>query len=282
MKVKNMVITSALSILTLLVWLPIWMLLTGSLMGEDEVYRNIGPILDQAKGMADWSLLPQYPTLRPYVELLLDSPSFFVMFWNSCIQVFPVLACQIGIAVPAAWAFARFDFKGKKLLFTLYIILMLLPFQVTMVSSYLVLDRFHLIDTHLAMILPNIFSTFPVFILVKFFKAIPNSYIEAAKLDGAGEGYIFCKIGIPLGKSGIISIVILGFLEYWNAIEQPLTFLSKRKDLWPLTLYLPDITLERAGLAFAGSVIIMIPALLLYLWGQNYLVQGIAASGLKE
>ncbi|MDF2514096.1 MAG: ABC-type sugar transport system, permease component, partial [Herbinix sp.] len=69
MKVKNMVITSALSILTLLVWLPIWMLLTGSLMGEDEVYRNIGPILDQAKGMADWSLLPQYPTLRPYVEL---------------------------------------------------------------------------------------------------------------------------------------------------------------------------------------------------------------------
>ena len=282
MKIKNLLLTSVLVILSLFIWLPIWMLLTGSFMGEDEAYRNIGPILDQAKGMADWSLLPQYPTLRPYVELLLDSPSFFVMFWNSCIQVFPVLVCQIGIAVPAAWAFARFDFKGKKLFFTLYMILMILPFQVTMVSSYLVLDKFHLIDTHLAMILPNIFSTFPVFILVKFFRAIPSSYIEAAKLDGGGEGYIFFKIGVPLGKPGIISIVILGFLEYWNAIEQPLTFLSRRKDLWPLTLYLPDISLERAGLAFAASVIIMIPALLLYLWGQNYLVQGIAASGLKE
>lgn len=282
MKLKNIISTSILFLLTLFVWLPIWMLFTGSFLGADEAGKNIGPILNQAKGMANWSLLPQYPTLRPYVELLLDSPSFFVMFWNSCIQVFPVLIGQTLIAVPAAWAFARFDFKGKKLLFTIYMILMLLPFQVTMVSSYLVLDRFHFIDTHLAMILPNLFSTFPVFILVKFFKAIPGSYIEAAKLDGAGEGYIFFRIGVPLGKPGIISIIVLGFLEYWNAIEQPITFLARKKELWPLPLYLPDITLERAGLAFAASVIIMIPALLLYLWGQKYIVQGIAASGLKE
>lgn len=282
MKIKNLIRTSLLFMLTFFVWMPVWMLISGSFMGTDELYKNIGPVLNQGKGMAAWTVFPEYPTLRPIVELLLDSPQFFVMFWNSCIQVIPVLLGQLVIAVPAAWGFARFEFKGKKILFTLYIILMVLPFQVTMVSSYLVLFRLKLVGTHLAVILPNIFSTFPVFILVKFFKEIPQSLIEAAKLDGAGEAGIFIRVGIPMGASGILSIIILGFLEYWNAIEQPLTFLARTKELWPLPLYLPEITAGRAGVAFAASSIMMIPALLLFLYGQKYLEQGIAASGLKE
>jgi multiple sugar transport system permease protein len=239
-------------------------------------------VLDKAAGMAGWQVFPEFPTLRPFAELLLDSPDFFKMFWNSCIQVFPVLLGQVCIAVPAAWAFARFKFKGKKALYILYIILMVLPFQVTMVSSYLVLDRLNLTGTHLALIIPNIFSAFPVFIMEKFFRAVPGSLIEAAKLDGAGEVYIFIKVGLPIGAPGILSIVILGFLEYWNAIEQPLTFLARRKDLWPLPLYLPEITAGKAGVAFAAAVIMMTPAALLFLYGQKYLEQGIAASGLKE
>lgn len=282
MKIKNVIRTSLLFMLTFFVWMPVWMLISGSFMGTDELYKNIGPVLNQGKGMAAWTVFPEYPTLRPIVELLLDSPQFFVMFWNSCIQVIPVLLGQLVIAVPAAWGFARFEFKGKRILFTLYIILMVLPFQVTMVSSYLVLFRLNLVGTHLAVILPNIFSTFPVFILVKFFKEIPQSLIEAAKLDGAGEAGIFIRVGIPMGASGILSIIILGFLEYWNAIEQPLTFLARTKELWPLPLYLPEITAGRAGVAFAASSIMMIPALLLFLYGQKYLEQGIAASGLKE
>ena len=282
MKIKNLIRTSLLFMLTFFVWMPVWMLISGSFMGTDELYKNIGPVLNQGKGMAAWTVFPEYPTLRPIVELLLDSPQFFVMFWNSCIQVIPVLLGQLVIAVPAAWGFARFEFKGKRILFTLYIILMVLPFQVTMVSSYLVLFRLKLVGTHLAVILPNIFSTFPVFILVKFFKEIPQSLIEAAKLDGAGEAGIFTRVGIPMGASGILSIIILGFLEYWNAIEQPLTFLARTKELWPLPLYLPEITAGRAGVAFAASSIMMIPALLLFLYGQKYLEQGIAASGLKE
>lgn len=282
MKIKNLIRTCLLFMLTFFVWMPVWMLISGSFMGTDELYKNIGPVLNQGKGMAAWTVFPEYPTLRPIVELLLDSPQFFVMFWNSCIQVIPVLLGQLVIAVPAAWGFARFEFKGKRILFTLYIILMVLPFQVTMVSSYLVLFRLKLVGTHLAVILPNIFSTFPVFILVKFFKEIPQSLIEAAKLDGAGEAGIFIRVGIPMGASGILSIIILGFLEYWNAIEQPLTFLARTKERWPLPLYLPEITAGRAGVAFAASSVMMIPALLLFLYGQKYLEQGIAASGLKE
>jgi multiple sugar transport system permease protein len=251
-------------------------------MGADEVVKSAGPVLAQSKGMASFHFLPQYPTLRSYVELLLDSPNFFVMFWNSCIQVIPVLAGQLLVAVPAAWAFARFHFRGKRALFILYMILMVLPFQITMVSSYLVLFRLKLTGTHLALILPNIFSAFPVFIMTKFFKTIPKSLIEAAKLDGAGELYIFWHIGVPLGNSGILSILILGFLEYWNAIEQPLTFLANNKKLWPLTLYLPNITADNMGVAFTASVFVMFPTLLLFLYGQKYLEQGIAASGLKE
>lgn len=282
MKIRRGLKTCLLLLMTLPVWVPVWMLVSGSFMGTAEVYKNVGPVLDKASGMAVWQVFPEFPILRPFVELLLDSPDFFKIFWNSCIQVFPVLLGQVCIAVPAAWAFARFRFKGKKVLYVLYILLMVLPFQVTMVSSYLVLDRLNLTETHLALIIPNIFSAFPVFIMEKFFRAVPVSLIEAAKLDGSGEFYIFIKVGVPIGAPGILSIVILGFLEYWNAIEQPLTFLVRRKDLWPLPLYLPEITAGKAGVAFAAAVIMMTPAVLLFLYGQKYLEQGIAASGLKE
>ena len=91
----------------------------------------------------------------------------------------------------------------------------------------------------------------------------------------------FFHIGIPMGASGIISAMVLGFLESWNGIEQPLTFL-RNKSLWPLPLYLPDIATEKLGVAMVASVITMIPAILIFLFGQGYIEQGIAASGLKE
>lgn len=282
MKIKSGIRTIFLFTMTLFIWIPVWMLFSGAFMGTDEVLKNVGPVLNQAKGDASWTILPQYPTLRSFVELLLDSPNFFTMFWNSCIQVIPVLIGQLIVAVPAAWAFARFQFRGKRALFILYIILMVMPFQITMVSSYLVLLHLKLAGTHLAVILPNVFAALPVFVMSKFFKIVPKSLIEAAKLDGAGELYIFLHIGIPMGTSGIFSIVILGFLEYWNAIEQPLTFLENNKNLWPLTLYIPNITLDNLGVAFTASVFVMFPALLLFLYGQKYLEQGIAATGLKE
>lgn len=268
-------------IVCLLVWIPLWMVITGSFMGVNELENSIGSVITDTNDMANWHILPEYPTLRPYVELLLDSPEFFVMFWNSVKQVFPVLIGQIIVAVPAAWGFSKFNFRFKKILFSLYITLMLMPFQITMVSSYIVLDELDLMNTHYAVILPSLFSTFPIFIMVKFFSAIPKSLMEAAALDGASEWQIFIKIGVPLGAPGIISAMILGFLEYWNAIEQPLTFLQD-KELWPLALYLPNIAVDEAGVSMVASVIMMIPALLIFLYGQKYLEQGIRASGLKE
>lgn len=105
--------------------------------------------------------------------------------------------------------------------------------------------------------------------------------IEAAKIDGASDFQVFLKIGIPLGYPGILSVLILGFLEYWNAIEQPMTFLQE-KELWPLSLYLPNIAVDKVSVSFVASVIMMIPAILIFIFGQRYLEEGIAASGLKE
>jgi multiple sugar transport system permease protein len=270
-----------LCLLVLLIWFPLWMLVSGSFMGIGEVRDGIGAVLGQKEGYAAWPLFPKYPTFRPYIRLLLDTPQFFPMFWNSCIQVIPGVAGQLIIALPAAWSFARFRFRGRKVLLLLYIVLMIMPFQVTMVSSYLVLDRLRLMNTHSALIVPMLFSAFPVFVMEKSFQTIPPSLIEAAKIDGAGEMKIFFHIGLPIGASGIISAGVLGFLEGWNAIEQPITFL-KDKALWPLSLYLPSIAMDELGVAMVACVIAMMPALLFFLFGQKYIEEGIVASGIKE
>lgn len=260
---------------------PLFLMFTNSFLGVQEIKEAYGAILGEDIGNVAIRLVPQYMTLRSYVELLLDSPDFFVMFWNSCRQVFPILAGQILIGMPAAWAFARFRFRGRRILFFLYMLLMIMPFQVTMVSNYIVLSKLLLMNTHLALIVPGIFSTFPVFIMEKFFKAIPEAVLDAAKVDGAGALQIFMKIGLPLGMPGIMSSSILCFLEYWNAIEAPMTFLKTKSKL-PLSLYLPDITTEQLSVSFTASVVMMIPAILIFAWGRDYLQQGIEASGLKE
>lgn len=268
-------------IITMLMVMPLIMVVTGSFMGKSEVISCISSVIDNKNTMVSWHIIPKYPTLRPYIELLLDSPVFFKMFWNTCFQVFISIALQLIVAVPAGWSFAQYKFKGKKILLIIYIMLMILPFQVTMVSSYLIFDKLHLMDTHFSIIIYNVFSTLPVFILSKFFKGIPKSLIESARIDGASEFDIFKKIALPLGFPGILSVIVLDFLEYWNNIELPMTFL-KDKVLWPLSLYLPTISSDNLGVSFAASVIMLLPALLIFLWGQKYLEEGIIASGMKE
>ncbi len=271
-----------LGILALVAVFPILFLAVGSFMGKNELTGLIQSVLNtNARGYASWKLMPEYPTLRSYVELLLDSPEFFVMFWNSVKLTVGILAGQLFVGVPAAWGFAKFKFPGKRFLFTVYIAMMMMPFQVMMLSNYLVLDNLRLLDTLSGIILPAVFSTFPVFIMYRFFAGIPEVLLEAARLDGAGELRLFFQMALPLGSPGIISAMVLEFLEYWNMIEQPMAFL-KTKELWPLSMYLSNIDMEKAGVAFAASVVVLLPALLVFMAGQDYLEQGIIASAVKE
>lgn len=266
---------------TLLVCLPIVLLVTGSVMSSGELRQHLSPVFSDALEYISWKAVSNYPTFENYGRLLFMTPQFFVLFWNSIKMVSCILAGQLLVGVPAAWAFAVYRVKGSRALFALYVVLMLLPFQVMMLSSYLVLNRLGMLNTQQAVILPAVFSTFPVFLTYGGFRCIPIQLLEATRIDGAGELRIFCTLGLPLGRSGLLSAMVLGFLEYWNMMEQPMAFLEE-KSLWPLSLYLPEITWAQAGYAFTTSIITLIPAVFVFIWGQDYLEQGIIFSGLKE
>ena len=277
----QMIVKAMFIAIGIVICMPVWFMISGSVMGNSDLKECLAPVFLQGQGFVTWKLIPQYPTLEHYKKLLFETPQFFVLFWNSIKIVGIILLGQLLVGIPAAWAFAVYQGRGSKLLFTMYIVLMLLPFQVTMLSSSLVLKELCLLNTHWAVILPAVFHTFPVFVTYGSFRIIPKPLIEAARIDGASELYIFRRIGIPLGKGGILSALVLDFLEYWNMVEQPLAFL-KDKFLWPLSLYLPEIDWTQAGRAFSASIIMLIPAVFVFMLGHDYVEQGIIYSGLKQ
>ena len=187
---------------------------------------------------------------------------------------------QLVVAAPASWAFAKLRFAGRRFLLLGYIALMVLPFQVLMVPNYLIATRLGIYDTPLSVILPGVFSAFPVFIMTRSFQDVPNELLEAAKLDGATAWQIFWKIGVPLGYAGIFAALVLNFIEGWNAVEQPLLFLKSQSN-WPLSMYMNDIVTDNLGIAMAASLLSLIPAMLVFLYGQTYLELGIQAGGIK-
>ena len=276
---KRKLLWFLMGVFALIMLLPIWIAVTGAFSSQWELTENLRPVLGNGQGLAKWTLLPQSPTLKSLVQVLLDSPEFFTMFWNSVTITAGILLGQFAIAVPAAWGLAKLHLPRK--LGDLYMVLMLLPFQVLMYPEYLVLKSLGLLNTLWAVILPGVFSAYPVFLLTRFFGAIPEEILEAARLDGAGEWQIFRYIALPLGLPGLLSVGILSFLDAWNLIEQPMTFL-KNRALWPLSLFLPETTLADAGLGFAAALLMLIPALLLFGLCQDALEQGIALPGGKD
>lgn len=263
-----------------LICAPLLMIPGGSLMDSAEMRRMLSPIMGEGKGFAVWHLVPLYPTIGHFYRLLIESPAFYQLFWNTVGMTTAILAGQLVVGLPSAWAFAAFRFRGRNFLFGLYVVLMLLPFQVMLLPQYIVLQKLHLYNHPAAVILPAVFSTFPVFIMYRGFTQIDVEILEAARLDGAGEMQIFLHIGLPLGRMGIQAAMVLSFLEYWNLVEQPMAFLEEQAK-WPLSLYLPQIAVDQAGFAFAVSVVVLIPALFVFALGQDALEEGIAYIGVK-
>lgn len=266
-----------LTLLALLVWWPVWYLLMGAIQSPEELALTVGPAIS-GKGEAIYTVLPVWPTLWPLVELLVDTPEFWDTFWNTVLLSVPQVLGQLLTGVPAAWALSRLRFRGRRVLTGLYILLMLMPFQVTMTPNFLVLDALELMDTVWAVILPGIFSAFPVFIMMRFFDGIPRELLDSANLDGANHFQTFWHIGLPLGRPGIIAAMVLTFLESWSAVEQPLTFL--RDEKWqPLSLRIGQMDLSQA---MGTGLVALIPAVLVFRWGQKYLELGIRSGTMEE
>lgn len=266
-----------LTLLALLVWWPVWYLLMGAIQSPEELALTVGPTIS-GKGEAIYTVLPVWPTLWPLVELLLDTPEFWDTFWNTVLLSVPQVLGQLLTGVPAAWALSRLRFRGRRVLTGVYILLMLMPFQVTMTPNFLVLDALELMDTVWAVILPGIFSAFPVFIMMRFFDGIPRELLDSANLDGANHFRVFWHIGLPLGRPGIIAAMVLTFLESWSAVEQPLTFLRDEKWL-PLSLRIGQMELSQA---MGAGLVALIPAVLVFRWGQKYLELGIRSGTMEE
>ena len=266
-----------LTLLALLVWWPVWYLLMGAIQSPEELELTVGPAIS-GKGEAIYTVLPVWPTLWPLVELLVDTPEFWDTFWNTVLLSVPQVLGQLLTGVPAAWALSRLRFRGRRVLTGVYILLMLMPFHVTMTPNFLVLDALELMDTVWAVILPGIFSAFRGFIMLRFFDGIPRELLDSANLDGANHFRVFWHIGLPLGRPGIIAAMVLTFLESWSAVEQPLTFLRDEKWL-PLSLRIGQMELSQA---MGAGLVALIPAVLVFRWGQKYLELGIRSGTMEE
>ncbi|WP_223869967.1 carbohydrate ABC transporter permease [Paenibacillus sabuli] len=271
----------------LVISVPIVLTITGSLMTTQEIGRNydlLGVMVPVSQGGADafvnLKLLPDWLSFGQYAQVLLQSPKYLHMFWNSVWLVAPIVAGQVVCATLAAYAFARLRFVGRDVLFFVYLLTMLMPFQVTLVPNYLVMTELGLQNHEAALILPGIFGAFGVFMLRQFMAYIPRVYSEAAKVDGAGPATILLRVVVPLVRPGLAALTVLLFVDYWNMIEQPLIFLHDDAKQ-PLSLYLAQINKEARGIGFAASALYMAPAVLVFLYGESYFVEGIQLSGIK-
>ena len=265
--------------------MPTVLTITNSFMTQSEITANYGQVFQNAtdgksfiKDTINLKFIPDKVSFSQYFTVLLKSPDFLYKFWNSVILVAPIVLAQLMVASVAAYGFTRWRGKVRDTIFFAYVILMLMPYQVTLVPNYLVSDFLGLLNTRWAVILPGAFAPFSVFLLTKSMRRIPVSLIESAKLDGAGEWHIFWNICLPQCRSALYSIAILVFIDYWNMVEQPLILLPDASQQ-PLSVYLSQINAGEIGIAFAAAVVYMVPGLLMFLHGEAYLVEGITYAG---
>ena len=289
-KARNIIRATILTVIAttfaILFLLPTVLTITNSFMSQSEIAANYGKIFatDDNGGKVfvsetvNLKFVPDMVSFEQYITVLFKSPEYLFKFWNSVIYTVVIVAFQLVISMLAAYAFTRFKGRLKEFVFFVYIIVVLMPYQVSLVPNFLITEWLGLLDTRWAIWLPGIFSPFAVYLLTKYLKRIPTSIIEAARVDGASEWQIFRYISVPLCKGAMYSAGILIFIDYWNMVEQPLILLNT-EDLHPLSVFLSKINSGEVGLAFAVATVYMIPSLLVFLYGEDYLVEGITYQG---
>ena len=285
-KMRIVTATAVAAFFAILFLMPIVLTITNSFMSASEISSNYGQVFATSENggksyiseRVNLKFIPDMVSFSQYITVLFKSPDYLLKFWNSVILVVPIVTFQLLVAAGAAFGFTRYRGRIKEIIFFVYIILMLMPYQVTLVPNYLVSDWLSILDTRWAIWLPGIFSPFAVYLLTKYMRRIPASVIEAAQIDGAGEWQIFKSICMPLCKGAVCSVAILIFIDYWNMVEQPLILLADA-EMHPLSVFLSKINEGEVGLAFAVATIYMALPILVFLYGEDYLVDGITYQG---
>ncbi|MDU5080056.1 carbohydrate ABC transporter permease [Tissierella carlieri] len=212
-------------------------------------------------------------SLVQYGKALFQTEDFFIGFWNSIIYTFVIIGINIPFALLSAYGFTRFKFKSKNILYWLYIVLMLMPFQATIVAQYITLETLNIIDKPIAVIIPNIFSTFGTILMAQYMRGINNEIYDAGKIDGLNEFSLFLRIAAPLCKSIISALTILLFINYWSMVEQPLVFIKDTIDM-PLAVTL-NASKRFRNISFTCGILFSILPILLYQFSYEDLVHGI-------
>ena len=271
-----------LAVVCALVLLPIVLTLLYSFfpVSEMNTYLKTRGNYDQGRWM-DLLLSPSVVSLRQYYDLLVDKPVYLQLFFNSAFYTAAILLGQALVIPMFAFALSKFRFKGREALFFLILMLMLMPFQVTMAPSVLTMRFLGLMNTVWAVILPMLFSPFYVFLLRQFMVGIPGELLEAGMMDGAGTWRTFVHLVLPVSRPVLGAAVALSFADNWNMVEQPLIYLSNYSSRMPLSVMFNQLTTQEAGVAFASAALYIAPALLIYLYFQEDILLGIQLSDMK-
>lgn len=247
-----------------------WMLL-GSIKPTGEIIAN----------PTAW--LPQHPTLGNFTELL-SKQNFGLYFFNSVLVAGICVLGNLLFCSMAGYAFAKIDFAGKKLMFSAVLVMLVIPGIATFVPLFVQVSNLGLANSYLGLILPFIVTPLGVFLMRQFIAEIPDSLIEAAHLDGAGEARIFTRIVIPLSGAPLATLAILTFLFQWNNFLWPLV-IAQTEDKYTLPVALALFSVgangTNYGLLLAGSVAVVLPIIIVFLILQRYFIQGIASTGIK-
>ena len=229
----------------------------------------------------DPHLSPNLFSLGQYEQVLIKDDKILFYFTNSVKYAAAILLGQTLVIPALAFGLSKFKFRGREAIFFLIVMLMLLPFQVTMVPNVLTLRFMGLMDTVWAVILPMIFAPFFIFLLRQYMIALPDELLEAASMDGAGPFRSFLWIVLPVCRPVLGAAAALSFAESWNLVEQPLTYLTHRLDLMPLSTQFNQLTKSPKGYEFAGAALYILPALLIYLFFQEDILAGIQLTEMK-
>ena len=269
-------------VLALVILLPVIVTALYSFFSPEEIRAFM-----ESRGSYDataWMetrLSPRMFSLSQYWKVLVVDTSVLHMFAMSVFYTVMILLGQAVFVPMLAYALSRFRFKGRNVIFMAILLLMLLPYQVTMVPNVLTLRRMGLMNTVWAVILPLWFAPFYVFLLRQFMASLPNELFEAAQVDGAGTIRCYFHVALPVCRPAIGAALALSFADCWNLVEQPMTYLSQRTELQPLSVMFNQLVSESTGVEFAGAVIYMLPALFVYLYFLEDILSGIQLTELK-
>jgi|P1105metagenome_2_1110788.scaffolds.fasta_scaffold00287_31 ABC-type glycerol-3-phosphate transport system permease component len=227
-------------------------------------------------------IIPQEPTTAGYEKVLTKSP-FFRWLWNSCFVTGINTIVILFTSSIVGYIFARFNFKGRNFLFAMLLFTMMVPAQVTMITTFIIIDGVGLYNSVWALIIPSFVNVFGIYLCKQYCEEIPKELIESAKIDGAGNFRIYWNIVIPQIRPALGALAIFTFLEYWNDYLNPLIYLSSTDNMTlPLALsYFSTQHSTDLSATMAASALIMIPAAIVFIIFQKQFIKGLALTGMK-